>query len=232
MSVAASRRRLWGKVMVGCACGKRDGREALALTMAIAVGGWSIARFLIEERRQAQLAHADISGIHADLEVLLYFMRSAAFDFRNPLREDLAEGDESPAVIEQLKGFNLSRQFLLPGPLIGFRPISPPGDTRPIINILSDEAARVAEDLDRIRREHVTLIANDVPTLLETLINALFFQGLIGAKAEMASYHQIEDSESVPFFLLGNPLVAQESDYVAFVDLLTTIERRVSALRN
>jgi len=202
-----------------------------ALLVALLIGAWGVGRFVLEGQRQAQVAYQDIGRGSNELRTLVTFMNSAAGEFRDsqfPLQPSF-DSFKSPDALQKLTEMNLAKPLRF-GPLIGFDPISPPGDLRPIVTILAEGAQKIRDDLDGIRKRDLPLIDSEMPALLAALARDPFLEALAGAEDSLRRYQDTEDSSVQPFFILGNPGLAQKEDYLAFLEKAKNLRQRVAEL--
>ncbi|MCU7930484.1 MAG: toll/interleukin-1 receptor domain-containing protein [Candidatus Thiodiazotropha sp. (ex Codakia rugifera)] len=175
------------------------------ILFALLIGGWSVGQFFMEEQRQAEVAYQDISDSLGRLTTLMRFIDTVSTDYKPP---EIVPGEG------QLDLANTR----LPGPLVGFDPISPPGDTRPVARIITEGTAGIVSELDRIWRQDLVLIDSELPELVKALVEDTFMNALQEAEDKLMRYQHIEDSSRQPFYLIGNPGV---TDKAAFSDFET-----------
>lgn len=191
-----------------------------ALLIALLIGAWGIGQFVIEGRRQAQIAYRDVGESSEELRKLIDFMNGAATCFDNiqlPFRPSFEDHTSTDAV-KKLEKLDLAEPCKF-GPLVvDFEPISPTGDTREIVVILSEGAKLVKNHLEDIRRRDLPLIDSETPALLEALATDAFLNKLAKAKDTLENFHKIEDSDREPFYILGSPGLAPAEEYRDFVD--------------
>jgi hypothetical protein len=202
-----------------------------ALLIALLIGVWAIGQFVIEGKRQSEVAYQDIGRSSNELKTLIDFMTSAADNFAStqyPFKPSF-EDHKSTYTIQKLTDMDLAKRIRF-GPLIGYDPISPPGDLRRIVTILAEGAQRVRDDFNEIRKRDLPLIDDDVPTLLTALAEDPFLEALAGAEDKLRRYHDIENSNRQPFYILGTPGLAQVEDYLAFVDKAKKLRERAFEL--
>lgn len=202
-----------------------------ALLIVLLIGAWGIGQFVIEGRRQAQVAYQDIGRSSSELRTLIAFMNSAATGFvrtQFPLQPSF-EDHKSADALQKLTDMDLAKRLRF-GPLIGYGPISPPGDRRRIVTILAEGAQRVRDNLNEIRKRDLPLIDSEMPKLLAALTEDPFLEALAGAEDKLRRYHDIEDSNRQPYYILGSPGLAQAEAYLAFVDKAKKLRERAVEL--
>lgn len=204
----------------------------LALLGAVLIGGWVAGQQFIEGRRLAQAAYQDAYRNANELRTLITFMNDAAVRFHRPnypLRPTYADLKGAGAV-RKLTEMNLAEQFLF-GPLIGYDPISSPGDRRGFVTILGQGARRVRDELVELRQRELSFFDDEVQTVVTELSEDLFLGALVDIEGALERYHRIEDSTRQPFYILGNPGLAQAKDYVSFVERVEVLGSRVKEFR-
>ncbi len=204
----------------------------LTLLVTMLVGGWAVGQQIIEGRRLAQEAYQDVQRTVSELRTLTTFMNDAAvrFDRPNyPFRPTYTDL-KGAKVVKSLTEMNLSVRFLF-GPLIGYDPISPPGDRRRIDTILAQGARKAREELVEIRKRELPFIDDGLLAFITELSDDSFLDALVKVEDKLEQYHRIEDSANQPFYILGSPGLAQADDYVSFVERLEALSEHVNDLR-
>ncbi|MCM8857774.1 MAG: toll/interleukin-1 receptor domain-containing protein [Candidatus Thiodiazotropha sp.] len=184
------------------------------ILFALLIGGWSVGQFFIEEQRQAEVAYQDTSHSLGRLSTLMRFIDSVSTDYAPP---ELVPG------AGQLDLANTR----LPGPLVGFDPISPPGDTRPVVRIIAEGTAGIVSELDQIWRQDLVLIDSEFPGLVKALVDDTFMKSMQEAEDKLLRYQHIEDSNRQPFYLIGTPGVA---DKAALSDFETKVAKLITKI--
>ena len=188
----------------------------------------------MEDRRQRELAYADLRTELGETKTLLRFMVLAAQDF-NPEAVKFGEPPfppfsrfAEPDVVNLLKQFDLACRVRPMAPYIGYQPIMPPGDTRPAIVTISTGAQGINE-ADGIRRERLALAGASVVRATTRVATHPVAAALATAGERMQRYHRIDDSDRLRFVVIGNPGLMTEEQYVEFVsalaDLSTLVDR-------
>ena len=204
----------------------------LALLGAVMIGGWVAGQQFTEGRRLAQVAYQDVYRTASELRTLITFMNDAAVRFHLPnfpFRPTYADLKGADAV-KKLTEMNLAEHFLF-GPLVGYGPISPPGDRRRIVKILAQGAQKVRDELVEIRHRELPLVDEEVLTGITEVSEDSFLGALVDGEKALERYHRIEDSTRQPFYILGSPGLAQAKDYVSFVERVEVLSNRVNELR-
>jgi len=198
----------------------------LALLVAAVVGGSYVGTGYIEDRRQRELAYAEVRKELGDTKTLLRYMVFAAQDFHSA---DLAFGRPpyppfarfaETDVVALLQKFDLARRASPRAPFIGYQPIMEPGDRTPAVLAISAGARRIKDAAEIVRRDRLAVAS---PTLIRGITrfathNAL--TDLAGANEKMRRYHEIDDSEKLRFVVVGNPGVLTKAEYLDFVSAL------------
>jgi hypothetical protein len=132
-------------------------------------------------------------------------------------REESFEMFKTPEVVKTLEKLDLAKGRADFGPFVGFEPISTPGDRRSTISIVVDGAQRIASDMSNISQQRLPLANRKVLELVNQLANHKFLSSLVDAKKKMSRYHEIEDSDKMPYFVLGNPGTSSKQEYISNV---------------
>ena len=188
------------------------------ILLGMLAGSWSLGQFFVEEKRQAHVAYQDTAHSLERLDILLRFIEIASSDFI-PL-------DTAPGA-GQLDLANTR----FPGPMIGFDPISPPGDTRPIVRIIAESASGIASDLDQIWRQDLVIVDSEIPVLVKTLFDDTFLKSMQQAEDKLKRFQHIEDSDQQPFYLIGNPGVSDKTEFIEFENKVARLRTKLSTLR-
>jgi hypothetical protein len=62
------------------------------------------------------------------------------------------------------------------------------------------------------------LANRNVLELVNQLANHKFLSSLVNAQKKMSRYHEIEDSDKMPYFVLGSPGTSSKQEYLDFVN--------------
>jgi hypothetical protein len=91
-----------------------------------------------------------------------------------------------------------------------------------VISIVTAGAQRILSGIGQIKQQRLPLANRRVLELVDQLETDAFLNSLVNAKEQMSRYHEIEDSNRMPYFMLGNPGVSSKQQYL---DFLGNVER-------
>jgi hypothetical protein len=202
-----------------------------SLVAAFAIGAAYVGNGYLEDRRQRDIAYSDASAVVADTRTLLRFMLFAAQNFSSragdPTSQPTIHSYAVQEVVTVLERFNLAAITVNHGPFIGFKPISPPGDTRQPVAVLSSGARQLRDRFDAIGRRKLALAGGSMIDGVRGVAGHRFLRDLADAEDAMSRYHRIEDSVKLRFVLIGSPGVTSREAYLDFIQALGRLEREL-----
>lgn len=204
---------------------------AISLLVALGTGGTVAGRFVIEGQRLAKVAYGDIHQSIADLHVLFRFLVFASQGYADtPLDQHRTESFsalQDPEVVACLEKLDLAKRRENVLPFVGLGPLFPPLDRRSTVKIVAAGAQQIVSDLERISRKDLPLGNRKILELTRQIATHPFIVKLASADTAMARYHEVDDSEALPYYVLRNPGTSTKEQYLDFVRKVEQLEKEL-----